>query len=535
MPTPFDTLSADDARKKIALPDDAGAAYTANQKYYDGDHWQDGAGWIGPGAGDTGILPDIQRAFVSKNVVREVAERHMAGVVGIEPRWALAVRRPLADDEQPSTQEQALIDEAEALLTEWWDARRGHLLLQEAATRLALAPRAVLRLYVPAGNIEQPTDTSAEPAGVPVSPAKQSLDRIYLTLPDVAQAGVAVDADTQQPIGVYSYEDANQKAITELAYRDGDTTVLRVIGKEGEAGYTLAFSGQLPLYQLDRQPLITAQVRQQQAALNMAKTMQSRNVVLGGFLERVILNASPPGQKKVDPATGEETFVPLPIKTGAGTTNFFSGAVYTDNEGNIHVLNPSVVYRDPVDIKTFLDSTDSEYRGILEETRQIHAIQTGAFNISGESRKQARADFKTSLLPTKAELDRAGRWLLETLLAMASAFSGEPGRFAELRASFDCILDLGPMPADEQGQIISQVDKKLRSRASGMTALGIADPDAEMAAIAAEDEAADQRETRNGSALLAKAGLLAQDATQQPTEAQGATEILAQAQEGDKE
>src|SRR5687768_3168492 len=75
--------------------------YTANKRLYDGDAWLDGAGWIGPRPSATetdyqSVLTEIRRAFISKNAVREVVDRHIGGVVGQEPSWKLTPRRALA-------------------------------------------------------------------------------------------------------------------------------------------------------------------------------------------------------------------------------------------------------------------------------------------------------------------------------------------------------------------------------------------------------------------------------------------------------
>jgi len=84
-----------------------------------GDHWQSGKGWTGPhpAAGEDGyseIMNEIEKAFVSRNVIAEVTGRHAGGVVGREPAWKLTLRRPMKDEEEPTTQEQ---EEAEAEAT----------------------------------------------------------------------------------------------------------------------------------------------------------------------------------------------------------------------------------------------------------------------------------------------------------------------------------------------------------------------------------------------------------------------------------
>ena len=90
-----------------SIPDAAAEWLRANQKFYQGDHWQDGAGWSGPMPEPEhplfrDLLLEIRRGFVSKNTISEVVKRHVAGVLGREPAWSLALRRPLAEEEPPA-------------------------------------------------------------------------------------------------------------------------------------------------------------------------------------------------------------------------------------------------------------------------------------------------------------------------------------------------------------------------------------------------------------------------------------------------
>lgn len=500
MAVPFDSYTPKDAKALLTTP----TGYLENRQLYDGDHWgKGGCFWIGPrplssdsGASDT--LEKIRKALISKNAVAEVVNRHVSAMLRHEPAWSLTVTRPLgtveqtnADgttetvDEQPNEAEQALIAEAEALLTSWWDARGALGVLQDACATLLLAGRAPLRLYVPSGLLEG--------GQIPDGDMAASLRLIYADPPpDPLCATVAEDAQTRRPIGIYLSREAKQER-TEITYVDGDETVLRVLGADGDLAepFRFAFGGHIPMHELRRAPLITPQVRQQQQLLNLALTMLGRNVVLGGFLERILLNAQLPGSMQQQ-SDGSTRFVPDPLQVGAGTTNVLTGLPITDPiTGEIKgYATPSVVYRDPVPTTTFVETKQDAYRGILEEVQQLHALISGDANASGESRKQARADFLSSLADTTTQIERAGRWLLETLLAMAAAFSGQPGHFAALRAVFSCQIDTGPISSDEIAQVQSLTGgQPLLSQESGMARIGVEDVDAEQARIATEADA----------------------------------------------
>jgi hypothetical protein len=464
---------------------DATPAWVAdNTLLYRGDHWNGGRFWSGPtppqGAGYASVMEEIRRAFVSKNAIKEAVGRHVGGVIGREPAWSLTVRRPLADGQEPTAEEQALIKEAEAVLTEWWDQRGAHTLLQQAARTLLRAERAALRIFVPHGVLVD--------GRVPPSDLQTALFRVYADHVAPAQAAVLTDQATMQDGGVYVYQEDKQ-TYAELSFLDGSLTVLRTLVGTTVEETRLDLGGHLLLHELRRDLLITEQVRQHQMLLNLALTMLSRNVVQGGFLERIITNGLPPGRWERDVATGKDTFNPEPMKVGAGTTNFINGLPIKDDEGNVTgYTSAGVVYRDPVAVGTFRDTRDIAYRGLLEETHQVHALIGGDATASGESRRQAMADFITDLLLTLPELNEAGRWLLETTLALASIFSGQPGRFASLRATFSCRLDPGPISADELRLVMELVAAKLLSRETGMSRVGVEDVTAEMARILAEAE-----------------------------------------------
>jgi hypothetical protein len=512
MASPFDSLTlAQLAERTKAAPIDAGA--DANRKFYAGDHWQEGTAWQGPQptlddpTTAATVLGEIKRAFVSKNAIREVVGRHVAGVVGREPAWGLTPRRPLKLKQKPTQAEQKLIDEAEAALTAWWDERGGLTLLQEATATLLLTGRSSMRLFVPPGLMANGL--------VPPGGLAEQLGRLFLHHPAPEMACVLVDAATQQRCSVYRYREANQEC-AELSYVDMESgeTVLRVLRGETRREIRLPLGGHLLMHEMVRPALVTEQVRSLQMQLNLAKTMEGRNAVQGGFLERIVLGGQMPGDWVDDPAAAPDSegrrrrFKPRTLKIGAGRTNWIAGLPIRDANGNTTgYTNPSVVYRDPVSPETFQQTSKGAHLDILDEVDQLHAAIAGDATASGKSREQARAGFETSLAPTKAQIDRLGRWLLETALTLAAHFAGQSGRYAGLRATFDCRIDTGPLSSEERKALGDEVDRGLLSPETFLAIVGHDDPDAEMARIAAaraarqaqSDEDESQEQDTNGS------------------------------------
>jgi hypothetical protein len=487
--TTFADLSATQAANHITVTE----GMTANRRYYDGDHWQQGAGWIGPMPTETSaeaalMISQIKRGFVSKNAIRETVLRHLAGVIGHEPRWSLSVRRALADGEEPTAEEQELIQEAEALLREWWDWRGIHQMLKEAAVTLLLSGRAPLRLFVPDANRDDET------GDVPTIPLPDAVWYVWCEALSPAQATVFTDTSTMADGGVYQYTPVDlagvqQSQVTDLTYLDDDgQTVLRVLQGSTEADTRLPLDGGLLLYEMTSEALIGEQVRQQQKLLNLARTMLARNVVVGGFLERVFLNAQQPGACIRNDSTGQETFTPEDMVVGPGTTNYVQGVPVFQHGQVTGYTTPSVVYRDPVPVTTFEETSRSAYRGILEETRQVHALLSGDAAPSGESRRQALFDFVLSLQDTATEIEEALRWLLETTLNFAATFAGEPARFTGLRVSATCQIDAGPISEADMRALVDVVGARLMSRRTAMARLGIDDPDAEQQQVEQEQE-----------------------------------------------
>lgn len=518
---PFAEWSAKEAKEAVAALE--GVAKD-NLTFYSGDHWQNGAGWLGPnpqesGTGQEVVMAEIQRAFTSKNVIKEVSDRHGRGVVGREPGWSLVPVEPPQDGEEVDDATRNLILEAESFLKRWWDEHRVNETFHEAVGNLLLTERGPLRLYVPRGVVEEAEDGATY---VRAEDLDQAAELIHLEAPHPSKATVHTDSSTGWKASVAVVGGDDDEEVVEVSFRDPEDrtqTILRVLGKEDSQDYPMTgWAGRLVVHEMRRPILVTAQAQQAQKALNLALSMLPRNVVTGGFLERVILNGMMPGEWEEDPSTGKRTFKPDPMVFGAGIVNWIQGFEFEDDEtGETKITNPDVLWKDPVPVDTPISAKNEHYKDILEEVDQAHVLMNADAGASGRSREQARADYQSSLERTAQEVAAAGRWLLMTVLTMAETFSNNPGRFTDnLRVNFTPYVDAGPISPEERKQNVAEAKEGLLSKVTAMSRNGVDDPDAEMSLILAQEDAELAMLERQADAIeiLTRAGMTVEMAAQ---------------------
>lgn len=512
----FDDWTLDDAQQAVR----ADAWVATNRAFYDGDHWQDGAGWIGPmpssGDADYSVaLSLLETSFTSRNVIAEVAERHASGVIGRSPQRSWVQRGARDEGMELPAAVQAAIEQVTDLMLSWRTLVSLEDSLWEAVVSLLLQERSAMYLYIPPGVLRR---NGAGELVMPEGAVEQQISRIRVRFPSASQCRVITDPDTLRQLGVYVYQ-VGEKARADLTYLDDrGWTVLRTVGDElsveDREPSVRDLGGRLLMYEMTRPLFITEQVRQGQRALNLALSMIPRNVVTGGFLERVLLNAQLPGRFELDGA-GNRRFIPEPFKVGAGTLNVFQGSEMYDKDGKFQgYASPSMHTRDPVPIDASEGAVDAHERAILAEVDQKHVMLADSADASGYARVLARAEFIASMMRTAKALKGALTWLEETPLALAESFAGGGNLVTQLESRVAVRLDPGPISPDEARVVKEMRTEGLISDETARVMVGIEDPDAESQRMQAQQLArgslqeAQMIQAYVGAGLSLKAALL---------------------------
>lgn len=467
-------------------------------RFYFGDHWQDDWGFIGqlppnslPGAGS--MKADIKKGFVADNVIKEVVKTHVGGILGREPSWSF-----LESVGERETERTPLEKESGETLTRWWNDRKALKDFQKAARILVCEGTVVRRVFFPRAYGKL---TAAQ--------LVDALNYIYFETCYADQAGVFTDPDTMRDIGIYLFDEVNDKnevttKCAELSYlNDAGDTACKVVKDRGapvEYGpYPLG--GHLLIYEMTRDPLITDQVQSNQRALNLAHTQMIRNVNLAGSRERTITNAQPPKPKSDKSTVTTDTVrtadgrFPGTYKTGAGAINFVMGYPIHDENGNIvGYTNPTVNIADPVSVETFKETIAQERAAIYSQCHQRHVQIVDKADTSGRAREVAQREYERSLNETKTEVDACGRWQLETTLRLAAYVVGATRKYEVLRADFNSRVTAGdPDPEKQKLALLMRTPggPKNMPLFSDETCRGIAgseDPAAELALIQKESK-----------------------------------------------
>lgn len=480
--------------------------HQSNTAFYEGDHWQKGNGWIGekPSIAIEGLagaaigMEKIRQGFVPINVIAEVNDRHVGGVLGREVNFdfvsadLLRLRRkkaPELPDKDPVAQQ---TDED---LTGWWNEDRPKDKLKESLVIALNEERSLLRFFIPRGLRDKNQQIPKQP-NIPSALNFLHVDVVYSD-----KGGVFVDTDTRLRFGLYVKQE-NDRTIAELSWVESGLTILKVLSDDPDLvtePLVCDLGGRLWMYELQRKPLITESVRALNRSINLDNTMMMRNVNLAGSRERYFMNVQRPTEtvRVPDPAQAlgyrEERRPLAGLPVGAGASVFLDGVLIRDKEKDGAVIDradPNISVTEPVQVTTFVQTYDQLYAALLGQCQQAHYLMSKDATSSGRSREQARAEFEGSLRLSKELVDDAGRWMLETGLRLAAHLCGKSAAYASLRCDFNSIIETGPISTEERQANRDDMKAKVLSRESVMSRNGTEDVDAEKKRIADDEKEA---------------------------------------------
>jgi hypothetical protein len=530
MPIDFTNLDVQDGKKRVALDGDALATLAMNREFYNGNHWQNRNGWVGPwqliperadertARKVTWLQGELVKGFVSINAIKEGVDRDVAGTVGIEPRWGFApteIELPAnAEPNSPAAQEattraMARAQAAEDVATRWWDRHGGHGHVQDVARRLLYGAGPIAaasgRFYIPAAMLEDVVDSNGVKRKVlRVNSIDDAINVIHFETLDADQGRVIQDPDTLADIGIKPTRRGEEEVleVTYLAPATNATdqsnisprrkTVMATIYPTKRPSASFDLAGRLTMRTVTRKALITEQIRQSQRALNFAASMVKRNVETSGFLQDTLLNGELPGHWEGE--GDDKKWVLDGIERGPLAFNSFRGIPLhgdpNDPNRETGLTTASIDHREPVDPTPTIKAKQEHYADILGGFNQKHVLISGDATASGESRIQARTDHVAELRLTQTPVEAFGRWMIETAVLLANALvlastnSDQPNTILDgLRGTFSCFLDAGPVDAADRAQNLAEMKEGALSKTTTIERNGIIDVDAELARI----------------------------------------------------
>ncbi|KEF35483.1 hypothetical protein RDMS_01635 [Deinococcus sp. RL] len=378
----------------------------------------------------TGLIPKSEEAktewaktIVTEDVIGPCLNRIVGGMLGRDWEWTLCV----GGDEALTPDEERV-----AALTVWHREADAWGALKELAYGVLALGRGSLRVYIPAAYAEEAeqgrvTDLAAalERIHVMFVPAAPSADlgdggairdeygrevgyfyRYAYTPPGETKSETRIEVHTPQEVGVFKLEGGKFEAVGQ--------TVPNPL-------YDPALSRRPRFLMLevsrDGGSTITQSAADLASDLCVTLTNRRRNSDLGGHRQYVTIDAQDPEDEQGNPMP--YTFGPRSVASIKSVTVDAAGmALQSPMKASVQVF-------DPVQPAVFLEHAADTRRSLHAHFDQLWAL-VGESNLSGESRRESRMTFDMRLRTEAEPLNRAAKWLIETVLRLAAAMLGKP-------------------------------------------------------------------------------------------------------------
>jgi len=465
--------------------------YEEAKAYFEGDHFKF---WTGPrpspaDANFVRISEELAKAFTSANFIEECVTRHVNALIGQIPAISVTENVGIGSllSSTPSSSETKLQDIASSLQI-WVETQLEQQSGQGVDTTSNFLFKAVLdaclygkgyfRLFSP-----KKFRTSKDPNKI-----------LYVHSPHLSDVRMNYDDDGILDSIDYRYNHKVEHQV--LDYATGTLTILtypEIYWFDGDRNGTLEplevqqenYNGHWTIYEISTPSLLTPSVKQLQNSINLCLTMLPRNVITGGFLERILLNAQPPGKFEVD-EFGHERFVAdlAGYVTGPMTTNFVHGVVDDNND----IKTPSVIFREPVNVDIFKKSLDILVPLIYNTFGQGHMVSVGDGAIAGVSRIQMTQDFARKLKQQVTGIESA----ITGILGCASSILPISQQLAGLKINIKLQLDTYLQTPEDIAAIRDNFSTGIVSHFTTLQQLRIQDVEGELNRI--KDEKKDNLE-----------------------------------------
>jgi hypothetical protein len=420
------------------------------------------------------MVRSLRRAFTFRNVLLESLEL-IADGVGVESAdWGAALTRTT---DKPSAQEEALLKEADAVLTKFWDSQDLPTVLYKALTSALAHGRQPVRPRI------VPRFITAE--GKPVNlPAERSLEPLRITLPAVDTSGVAEDQDSLETVGITQLA-MNDFEVTYLT--DSGLTVLENANKDTRTiAPPLNLRGKLWLLELKLpRPLATPDILSNQDALNVGLTMLSSNANEGGFGRFIAIG--------IDPILDKDDN-PVPWK-GAGSQTFLQPATFSEREvkedggKEIEVTRDrpyagaNVTRLEPTKPEALIAAIDVAETNVYKMLRLRFVGMEDQATASGRSREVAVGPYLRSVARTAAATEAFIRDLLEFALDISALFQGQPDKYKGLTVKVKLNQRVFEPSSETINTQMALQERGVISMQRLRALTGVTDPDAEQAQI----------------------------------------------------
>ncbi|MBP5971518.1 hypothetical protein HW132_01890 [Brasilonema sp. CT11] len=416
---------------------------------------------------DRKVMARVKRLFQVSNKCREVVVRHRNALYGNAPTWYIVNQ---AGERDSSSVGKNLGETLRRLQAQWLRMSIGRYTwhtdpVAKAIDDALITGYGYLRIWSPAKYANSPN----------------LLQRVGLHSPNPDSVNLVLDDDgfidrieyffLKDEKNYIEVQELDEQGYTVFRWEDEDGKTVPM-DDSGTEEIKLNLGGRFSIFEIQRAPLITETVKRSQNGINHALTMVPTNIEFAGFLSHIVLNGLPPGEYQ--DFDGRDVFIPKEeLIASPGRTAFVSGIPQFDETGRVTgYTTPSIASNDPVDITSLVNSYKLFCSVIYENCNQGHILGQDMI-VSGISRQQMRADFKTALSLDKIMIEAilADCWMAALLMLM----QGQAKILSNYDIAVNILLDLGAPSPEERKDIRDNYAAGLLSKPTAISLQGYVD------------------------------------------------------------